>query len=191
MITSLARRPRLYNSLHAVRLAPALTQVTPDERQCLIEHATGKLRALEIGTFMGVSACSIARALAPGGRLTCVDPWPANGGDDPCLSIALREFGRHGVTDRIQLVRGTSDAVEDRLKDYDFIFVDGDHSEEGLAIDWRITKCHLDVGGIVCLHDTVGGAHGSARYYQTKIATDPNFLLVDQVNSLAVLRRLR
>src|SRR5205823_4269272 len=147
----------------------AHTQMTRDERQRLRVHATGRSNALEIGTFMGVSACDIASVLAPNGMLTCVDPWPAFDGQDPCLAIARREFARHNVEHRIRLIQERSCDAEARLGEYDFIFIDGDHSEEGLATDWGVTQRHLLVGGVVCLHDTVGPLP-SAIFYQRVIA---------------------
>src|SRR5437868_14520246 len=98
------RRPRLYNALHALRAIAADTQMTGPERQRLKHHATARRSALEIGTYMGVSACHIASVLAPSGLLTCVDPWPTVGGkEDPCLSIARREFARHKFEHRIKV----------------------------------------------------------------------------------------
>ena len=138
---------------------------------------------------MGVSACDIAGVMAPNGTLTCIDPWPANDGDDPCLTIARREFERHNVSDRIRLVQKCSRDAERELGEYDFIFVDGDHSDAGIATDWDITQRHLVPSGIVCLHDVIG-ALPSADFYRRVVARNPNYSLVDEVESMAVLTRL-
>jgi len=53
--------------------------------------------AVEVGTFTGYSALSIARGLAPGGRLLCCDiseEWTA---------LAREAWAKAGVTDRIEL----------------------------------------------------------------------------------------
>ena len=53
--------------------------------------------AVEIGTFTGYSAISIARGLAPGGRLLCCDV------SDEWTAIARRYWHRAGLDDRIDL----------------------------------------------------------------------------------------
>ena len=40
-------------------------------------------------------------------------------------------------------------------KEYDFIFIDGDHSEEGVEMDFLIYKQFLKPGGIVAFHDII------------------------------------
>ncbi len=53
--------------------------------------------AVEVGTFTGYSALSIARGLAPGGRLLCCDiseEWTA---------LAREAWAKAGVADRIEL----------------------------------------------------------------------------------------
>ena len=45
------------------------------EKEALEKYASGKTRALEIGTYMGVSANIIAKVLKPSGKLYCVDPF--------------------------------------------------------------------------------------------------------------------
>jgi caffeoyl-CoA O-methyltransferase len=56
--------------------------------------------AVEIGTFTGYSAISIARGLAPGGRLLCCDV------SEEWTAIARRHWAAAGLTDRIELRLG-------------------------------------------------------------------------------------
>ena len=53
--------------------------------------------AVEIGTFTGYSALSIARGLAPGARLLCCDV------NEEWTGIARRYWARAGLADRIEL----------------------------------------------------------------------------------------
>jgi caffeoyl-CoA O-methyltransferase len=53
--------------------------------------------AVEVGTFTGYSALSIARGLAPGGRLLCCDV------SEEWTTMARRAWERAGVADRIEL----------------------------------------------------------------------------------------
>jgi predicted O-methyltransferase YrrM len=85
--------------------------------------------------------------------------------------------------------------IPDRI---DFIFVDGDHSREGLSADWAIVKQKLRSGGVACLHDVhVPSSEpwrrallGSVELFEGVIANDPEFIAFDSVHSLAVLRRV-
>ena len=54
--------------------------------------------AVEVGTFTGFSALSIARGLAPGGRLLCCDV------SDEWVSVGRPFWERGGVDDRIDVV---------------------------------------------------------------------------------------
>lgn len=77
----------------------AAMQVSPEQGALLglLARAIGARSALEVGTFTGYSAISIARGLAPGGRLLCCDV------SEPWSEIARRHFARAGLGDRIEL----------------------------------------------------------------------------------------
>jgi predicted O-methyltransferase YrrM len=98
---------------------------------------------------------------------------------------------------RIRIVRGCSGEMESHIPlDLDFAFIDGDHSWNGISTDWQIVSSRLKPGGVVCLHDTIVPASepwkvfDSVRYFQEVIAQDRRFLLVDQLHSLTVLRKV-
>jgi caffeoyl-CoA O-methyltransferase len=88
--------------------------------------AMGVKSAIEVGTFTGYSSLCIARALAPGGRLLCLDrngEWTA---------VARRYWARAGLQDRIELRLGPAipslRKLEPGLK-FDFAFIDADKTE--------------------------------------------------------------
>src|SRR5262245_49828337 len=96
------RRPRILNQLHRIRLVRATSQTNEGELAARERHARGKKRLLEIGTYQGVSAARIAKAMSPEGKLYCVDPWPETGaGENSCMSICMRHLARNDVMDRI------------------------------------------------------------------------------------------
>lgn len=193
----LTRRPRLRNLLHALHLSKPCTQTIEVELAALARHAAGKRIALEIGTFEGVSAVRIAKALASDGCLYCVDPWPsAPGKANPSYCIAQRSFHRAGVEDRLKILRDYCANVEASLPaSVDFAFIDGDHSWEGIETDWRIVAPRVRPGGILCLHDSIvppselWREFGSSRFFAEVISKDPGFELIETVHSLAVLRK--
>jgi len=111
-----ALTPALYDYL--VRQAPPLDGVLHDLREetealgpialmqiaveqgaflTLLARAIGARNAVEVGTFTGYSAISIARGLAADGRLLCCDV------SDQWAAVARRYFGRAELQDRIEL----------------------------------------------------------------------------------------
>ena len=193
----LLTRPRLLNPLHALGLINAFSQTNAMELDCLGRYAAGHECALEIGTFMGVSARVITRALAPGAKLYCIDPWEIHHGkENPCWTICKRELRRHGLLSRVVFLQGLSHEMEAAMSDsFDFIFIDGDHSYEGLKRDWGIVLRHLAPGGILCLHDTTipeAEPHrnfGTVTFFEEVIRLHPEFEWLECCYSLNVLRR--
>ena len=191
------RRPRILNLLHALRLAKPCTQTIESELLALARHAKGKHVALEIGTFQGVSAVHIVRALAPGGLLYCVDPWPeTDGKPNSCWSITERHFKRSKVGNAVRIIRDFSSNAQELIPAaLDFAFIDGDHSREGIETDWRIVAPRIQPGGVLCLHDAItppSEPHrvlGSTLFFAEVVSKDPAFELVETVHSLAVLRK--
>lgn len=194
---NLYRRPRLLNPLHALGLFKPHSQTNEDELACLGRYAEQRRVAVEFGTYMGVSASVIARALAADGKLYCVDPWELHHGkENPSLTICRRVLKRSGNFSRIVFLQGYSHEMESRLPaDIDFMFVDGDHSYQGLERDWAIVLRKLAPGGIICLHDTSRPAvgdfpnHESVKFFQQHIRHHPEFEWLECCRTLNVLRR--
>ena len=98
---------------------------TPDEAGLLtmLARLVGARRALELGTFTGYGAISIARGLADGGRLTCLEL------DQEYADIARRNLEDAGVADRVEIIVGP--ALESLRSlpaepGFDFAFLDAD-----------------------------------------------------------------
>ena len=103
----------------------AVMATTPDEAALLtmLARLVGARRALEVGTFTGYGAISIARGLADGGRLTCLEL------DEDYAAIARRNLEDAGVSDRVDVVVGP--ALESLRAmppepTFDYVFVDAD-----------------------------------------------------------------
>ena len=176
-------------------LVAAETQTTEAERDCLTRHASGRRRLVEIGVWHGVTTRRLRAAMDRNGTLTAVDPFPAGRlGVSLQQRIAHREVGavRNGHVTWIR-ARGTEAAPgHDPVE---FIFIDGDHSEEGLLADWRAWHSLVAPGGIVALHDSrsypgrqIDDA-GSVKVTRDVICADPGFAVVEEVDSLTVLRK--
>jgi predicted O-methyltransferase YrrM len=77
----------------------------------------------------------------------------------------------------------------------DFVFIDWDHSYDGLRADWEGWSPLVAAGGVVALHDSRSSRErqiedaGSARYTRQVICRNPRFELADEVDTLTVVRR--
>jgi caffeoyl-CoA O-methyltransferase len=103
----------------------AVMATTPDEAALLtmLARLVGARRALELGTFTGYGAISIARGLADGGRLTCLEL------DEDYAAIARRNLEDAGVADRVEIIVGPAlESVRAMPNEptFDYVFLDAD-----------------------------------------------------------------
>jgi glycosyltransferase involved in cell wall biosynthesis len=184
-----------------VGLARAETQTSEAERACLARHAAGRRRLVEIGVWHGVTTTRLRAVMAADGILVAVDPYPRGrlGVSFPRL-IARSEVARV-VNGTVRWLRMTgSDAARayaaSSAEPVDFVFIDGDHTYEGLRGDWEGWSGLVAAGGVVALHDSrvtedrpIHDA-GSVVFTREVIARDPRFAVADCVETLTVLRRV-
>ena len=176
----------------SIGLAHAETQTDAEERACLVKHVQGCNRAVEIGSWHGVTTAVLRRAMRPEGTLYAVDPYAVGRlGFSIPRTIAHREVGRvRGA--RVEWLRTTGEAAARLVSpEVDFVFIDGMHTYEGLQADWQAWRTMVREGGTIALHDSAGAAAdaGSARYTKAVISKDPDFETIDVVRTLTVLRR--
>ena len=118
---------------------------------------------LEIGTAKGGSLLAFSQLCSPDAHIVSVDlPRGPFGGGYPLWKVPLyKAFARSGQ--RLDLVRGDSHSAStfrhvQRLlggRKLDFLFIDGDHSYEGVRSDFEIYKSLMRPGGIIAFHDIV------------------------------------
>jgi predicted O-methyltransferase YrrM len=182
-------------------LARAETATTEDERVCLTAHAAGKRCLVEVGVWHGVTTRTLRAVMAPHGILYAVDPYPAGRlGFSVQRWIARSEVSRV-ANGQVEWVRASGTEAAKRLAEevagkIDFIFIDGDHSYDGIKGDWEAWSGLVAPGGLIGLHDSratparpIDDA-GSARYTREVILHHPGFKVVNQVDSLTVVQRL-
>ncbi len=116
---------------------------------------------VEIGSAQGHSACHIGAALEENGKgmLYAIDPhtvtaWNDRDSEDS-FPMIQRNLAAIGVSHRVELLRTTSaGAAEDWSRSIDLLFIDGDHSYEGVKNDWNLFHPFVRPGGVVLFHDT-------------------------------------
>ena len=106
---------------------------------------------MEIGRYHGGSAFLFAVAGDHNSMVTSIDIAPQN---DELLQIALK---KSGLAHKVQLVVGDSRAGEARVNSYDLIFVDGDHSYEGVRHDYEHWRKAVKPGGYLAFHNACSG----------------------------------
>ena len=78
-------------------------------------------RVLELGTYSGYSAISMAAALPPGGRIDTCEV------DEAHAAVAERYVEEAGCGDRVTIHLGPALETIERLEgEFDFVFVDAD-----------------------------------------------------------------
>jgi predicted O-methyltransferase YrrM len=148
------------------RLPQAGMQIGPDQGRllALLVHLVGARRALEIGTFTGYSALTVATALPVDGKLIACDisaEW---------TRIARRYWEEAGVSGRIELRLGPArDTLAGLIRDgaagsFEFAFIDADKMEYDTYYEACLTL--LRPGGLIALDNMLwSGAVADPRVH--------------------------
>lgn len=144
------------------------THLTPVEKRALFRAAADQGGTIvEIGSYLGASACFLAGGLQCSrrkGTVHCIDSW-----QNDAMSEGHRdtweEFCRYTARfgDLIVPHRGRSvDIAQQFSESTDVLFIDGDHSYEGCRSDVYAWLPKVRAGGLVLMHD-IGWAEGVQR----------------------------
>jgi predicted O-methyltransferase YrrM len=139
----------------------------------------------------------MADQMSQNAELIGIDPFFSGRVGVSWGEIIARRESRRSRGARVRLVKALSwDATALISGNFDFIFLDGDHSYKAIFRDWTDWSARVLPGGIFALHDTTVPDHnpiiarlGSVKFFQDVVIHDKRFDLVDQVDSLNVLRR--
>ncbi len=156
-VSSLSRETEVQARLRAetAKLPAARMQIGADQGAflSLLVAAIGARRAIEIGTFTGYSAISIASALPDDGKLICCDV------SEEWTSIAQRYWRQAGLGARIELrLAPALDTLHDLLGDggagtFDFVFIDADKT--GYDAYYEASLDLLRPNGLIVLDNTL------------------------------------
>ncbi len=175
------------------------TQTTAAERDLLIQYLPGRKTIVEIGVYEGFTTRLLADAADPNATIYGVDPFfKGRAGISWGLCIAETYNRKQREAGKVKLVRKLSNEVGNSVpQKVDFVFIDADHSLEGIKSDWAFWSERVDQDGIIALHDTLltperpqSAEFGSHQYFRSHIQHDPRFKIVGQRDSLAVLSKL-
>jgi predicted O-methyltransferase YrrM len=127
-------------------------QIAPEQApfMTLMTRIVGARHAVEVGTFTGLSALSIARGLAPDGRLICFDvskEW---------TDVARRYWERAGVSDRVELRLGPAAERLPELppeRHIDIAFIDADKTN--YPTYWAELVPRMRPGGVILVDNVL------------------------------------
>jgi caffeoyl-CoA O-methyltransferase len=114
----------------------------------LLVAGTGAKRVLEIGTFTGYSALSMAAALPPSGRIDTLDIEPKH------AEVAQRYFDRSPHGDKITLHLGPAlETIGSLQGEFDFVFIDAD--KDNYDAYYEAVLPRLSEGGLIAIDNTL------------------------------------
>jgi caffeoyl-CoA O-methyltransferase len=142
----------LYAETQAALPDDAGMQIAPEQSAflTLLTRLLGVRRAVEVGTFTGISSLAIARGLPADGTLTCFDI------SDEFTSVARRYWDRAGVADRVDLRIGPA---AERLRELpvephlDLAFIDADKT--GYPVYWAELVPRMRPGGLLIVDNVL------------------------------------
>jgi predicted O-methyltransferase YrrM len=121
---------------------------------------------IEIGSSRGKSTCAMALACRENrkGKVYAIDPHIANYWSDQetantSFDFLLQRLRIYGLRDWCEVIRKTSgDALKvPPVTKVDFVFIDGDHSYEGVKLDFELCQPLLSEHALVLFHDSTWG----------------------------------
>jgi predicted O-methyltransferase YrrM len=161
----------------------------------------GAKNCLEIGTFTGYSALTVAGALPPDGRLICCDvsrEW---------TDIGRKAWEEAGVAERIELRLGPAAETLDRLivhggtDCFDFAFIDAD--KENYDRYYEQCLILMRAGGLIAIDNMLwdgavadpadnSDSTAAIRALNAKLRDDPriDFALIPVGDGIALARKL-
>lgn len=122
---------------------------------------------VELGCYMGKSACFIGELIKTSGKkvtILCVDTWPSSYRDTDLPDMVESPYEsfyanvrQSGLTKFIIPIRATTDWASTFVKDgLAAVFVDADHSYESCLKDIKLWRPKVRKGGVLAGHDYSG-----------------------------------
>ncbi len=191
-------RHRLPAHLRAVARAEGM--ISLEEADLLYRLAGGVDGAgciVEVGSFRGRSTVALALGAAPvSSPVFAIDPH------EPFTGILGGEFGpkdraaffkamlRTRCYEHVRLVNLSSEIVTPGWRTpVSLLWIDGDHSYEGVRRDWEAWKSHLVSHAIVAFDDSIDRTIGP-YHLVCELIDEGELSIVEQVGKITALRRL-
>jgi caffeoyl-CoA O-methyltransferase len=154
-----------YSEKHTTEPEPLLAELARETRETLespqmltgiiegrflelLVYASGANRVLELGTYSGYSALSMAAGLPPGGRIDTCEL------DENRAAVARRYIEQSPHADRIEIHLGPALETIGRLEgEFDFVFIDAD--KPNYVNYYEAVVPRLAAGGLIAADNTL------------------------------------
>jgi predicted O-methyltransferase YrrM len=182
------------------RLRPIIAQHTSAEHEALKRWARGRSCVVEIGVAEGASALASREVMSSDGTLYLIDPFHLSrvrwlNCQRRAAEVAVSDCQTASV---VWIEQFSFDAVKSWNKPIDFLFIDGDHSEEGVMRDWIEWSPFVNSGGCVAFHDarmfeggwpkeTDGPVRAVNQLFQNRPSSE--WRIAEEVHSLVIVGR--
>jgi caffeoyl-CoA O-methyltransferase len=172
LLAELAAATREFSDSHGMMVGPLEGRFLK-----ILVAALGARRVLEIGTFTGYSALSMAEALPAGGRLITCEISQEH------AAMARRFVERSAFADRIEIrVGAASETLRTLEGPFDFVFIDADKG--GYRAYYEAALALLAPGGLIAVDNVLASGrvidpadeseYGQAiRAFNDHVAGDP------------------
>lgn len=139
------------------------------ELKQMLDIVKGKTSVLEVGSNFGGTFYRMSEVVAPKSLMVSVD-WPVDETPkslEPVESLKMNCKRISMMGHHVELFIGDSHANDtvqrvEEFAPFDFVFIDGDHSYEGVKADWMN---YGPMGKIVGFHDIAGPVEGCVRLW--------------------------
>jgi predicted O-methyltransferase YrrM len=202
--------PRLRALAVGSGLIPPRTMHSAGEAALLARLARDATLVVEIGVYEGSSALVLVEAMTsgpPARELHLIDPFGHHpdalragwGATEWATRRAVARAARRaaGGVDVVWHVAMSADVARGwSAGPVDLVFVDGDHSEAGAALDWEAWAPHVRPGGAVVFHDARQGVAGGVGLPGPTAVVDrlvrpaAGWEVVDEVDAAVAVRRV-
>ena len=143
-------------------------------------------RLLEVGRFGGGSTVLLATAV--NGAEGCLFSIDISDIEDKVIKEFLE---RYELTSKVDLVVADSRTYKVKPESLDFIFIDGDHSYEGVKADFYNFRDALKVGGHMLFHDYYPWP-GVGRFLDEMKESERGFFALERiVGTLAHFKKIK
>lgn len=139
------------------------TMTTVEDNWCLyrLVQTAMPARSLEIGIMRGSSSITIGKALVDGG-IECVQT--AVDIDPAAAEAAKRHFQTYALhSNYVPVVADSREWIRNSADRWQFVFLDGDHHYDTVALEFAEAYNRTEPGGIIVLHDTGSIAWGTTE----------------------------
>jgi predicted O-methyltransferase YrrM len=180
-------------------VASAIDGWLSDAQGCALFRAaaatTGRGLIVEIGSWKGRSTAWLAAgARLAGARVHAIDPHTGSLEDPSARTLeAFRDnLRRAGLETHVEpLVMTSAEAARVLRGGVELLFIDADHTSDGVRADSALWLPRVIEGGTVMFHDVAtAGYSGPRRAFRRAVCWSPRFDRIGRVGSMAVARRV-